>query len=119
MRRAGRWALGAVALVALGIVAGELSGWPFLRRPLQHALEKTAASEHKFVAIFAQRASETDRPTREDLHTPGCLCVVLYFHRRDAGQTSRVLIQGGRWVALDHIVHMEPYLGDESRQVSQ
>jgi Lon protease-like protein len=73
------------------------------------ALEAAAATEHKFVAIFAQRALETERPMQEDLHTSGCLCVVLYLHRRDAGSPSRVLIQGVRWVTLDAIVHMDPY----------
>src|SRR4029079_1008006 len=73
------------------------------------AIEAAIATEHRFLAIFAQRTAETERPTREDLHSPGCLCVVMYFHRRDAGEVSRVLIRGIRWITLDAIEHMEPY----------
>lgn len=73
------------------------------------AIETAVASEHRFVAIFAQRARDTEQPTQDDLHTKGCLCVVLYLHRGDAGRPSRMLIQGVRWITLDAIEHTEPY----------
>jgi Lon protease-like protein len=73
------------------------------------AIEAAVASEHRFVAIFAQRAHDTEQPTQDDLHTSGCLCVVLYFHLAEAGTPSRMLIQGVRWITLDAIEHTEPY----------
>lgn len=73
------------------------------------AIEAAVASEHRFVAIFAQRAHDTEQPTLDDLHTQGCLCVVLYFHRGEAGAKSRMLIRGVRWITLDAIEHTEPY----------
>jgi Lon protease-like protein len=79
------------------------------RATTRQAIEAAVTTEHRFIAIFAQRTSDTERPTREELHSPGCLCAVLYFHRRDAGEPSRVLIHGIRWIALDEIEHMEPY----------
>jgi Lon protease-like protein len=79
------------------------------RPTTRQAIEAAHATERKLIAIFAQRASETDRPAREDLHTPGCLCAVLYIHRNEAGDPARVVIQGIRWVALDAIEYTEPY----------
>jgi Lon protease-like protein len=73
------------------------------------AIETAVATEHRFIAIFAQRARDTEQPTQDDLHTSGCLCVVLYFHRAEARTPSRMLIQGIRWVTLDAIEHTEPY----------
>lgn len=73
------------------------------------AIETAVASEHRFVAIFAQRARDTEQPTQDDLHTQGCLCVVYYLHRGEAGAPSRMLIQGVRWITLDAIEHTEPY----------
>ena len=73
------------------------------------AIETAVASEHRFVAIFAQRARDTEQPAQDDLHTRGCLCVVLYLHRGEAERPSRMLIQGVRWITLDAIEHTEPY----------
>lgn len=73
------------------------------------AIEAAAATEHEFIAIFAQRAAETEQPTPEDLHTSGCLCVVMLFHRSGDGSPARVIIEGVRWITLEEIVHVEPY----------
>ena len=72
-------------------------------------LEVAVATQHRFLAIFAQRERDTERPAQDDLHTRGCLCIVLYLHRGEAGAPSRALIQGLRWITLDAIEHMEPY----------
>ena len=73
------------------------------------AIETAVASEQRFVAIFAQRAHDTEQPTQDDLHTQGCLCIVLYHHPGEAGKPSRMLIRGVRWITLDAIEHTEPY----------
>jgi len=79
------------------------------RPTTRRAIEAAAATERKLIAIFAQRASDTDRPALEDLHTPGCLCAVLYVRRDEAGDPTAVIILGIRWVALDALEHTEPY----------
>jgi ATP-dependent Lon protease len=73
------------------------------------AIEAAVASEHRFIAIFAQRARDTEQPTQDDLHTQGCLCVVLYHQPGEAGRPSRMLIRGIRWIMLDAIEHTEPF----------
>jgi len=71
------------------------------------ALDAAVATEPAFVAIFSQRAAETESPSRDDLHTPGCLCVVLYFHRGDG--KGWALIEGVRWVSLEALDQVDPY----------
>jgi Lon protease-like protein len=71
------------------------------------ALEAALATQPAFVAIFAQRTAETESPSRDDLHTTGCLCVVLYFHRGDGKGWS--LIEGVRWITLDALDQVDPY----------
>ena len=71
------------------------------------ALEAALATQPAFVAIFAQRAAETESPSRDDLHTTGCLCVVLYFHRGDGREWA--LIEGVRWITLDALDQVDPY----------
>jgi Lon protease-like protein len=73
------------------------------------AIEAAIATQPRFLAIFAQRAPGTERPTQDELHARGCLCVALYLHRGQAGAPSRVLLQGIRWITLDAIERMEPY----------
>lgn len=79
------------------------------RPTTRQAIEVAVATERKLIAIFAQRASETDRPGLEELHSPGCLCAVMYADRNAAGDVARVIIQGVRWVALDALEQTEPY----------
>ena len=80
-----------------------------MRATSLRAIDAADATEPGFLAIFAQRASETEQPTQNDLHSPGCLCRVLYVHRDEAGGKSFVIIQGVRWITLEAIEHMEPY----------
>jgi Lon protease-like protein len=79
-----------------------------LTRPTTlRALDAAVATEPAFVAIFAQRAAETESPSRDDLHTPGCLCVVLFFHHGDG--KGWALIEGVRWVSLESLDQVDPY----------
>jgi Lon protease-like protein len=71
------------------------------------ALEAALATQPALLAIFTQRAAETERPSRDDLHTIGCLCVVLYFHCSDG--KGWALIDGVRWITLDALDQVEPY----------
>ena len=71
------------------------------------ALEAALATQPAFLAIFAQRAAETESPSQGDLHTTGCLCVVLYFHRGDG--KAWALIEGVRWITLAALDQVDPY----------
>ena len=44
-------------------------------------IEAAMQIEPRFVAVFAQRALETERPTSEDLHPTGSLCIMRILHR--------------------------------------
>lgn len=77
------------------------------------ALDAVEQHEPRFLAIFAQRASETDRPAVDDLHTNGCLCVVLRVvlrHERNEGGARRsIVVAGVRWVTLAALEQVDPY----------
>jgi Lon protease-like protein len=73
------------------------------------AVEAALATEPRFLAIFAQRERDIERPTQDQLIAKGCLCVVLYLHRGAPGTPSRMLVQGMRWILLDAIEQMDPY----------
>lgn len=85
------------------------------------ALEAAMQSEPRFIAMFAQRAVETERPTSEDLHPIGCLCIVRVLHRRSTdgsptgggGEAARpvawIFIEGVRWIALEALEQTDPY----------
>src|SRR4051812_10433274 len=73
------------------------------------AIEAAMASQPRFLAVFAQREHDTERPTQDELIAKGGLCVVLYLHRGAAGAPTRVLIQSLRWIMLDAIEQMDPY----------
>lgn len=49
------------------------------------AIDAALARDPEFLAVFAQRASDTERPALDDLHSAGCLCRVLYAHRPAQG----------------------------------
>lgn len=73
------------------------------------AVEAALATEPRFLAIFAQRERDIERPTQDQLIAKGCLCVVLDLHRGAPGTPSRMLVQGMRWIMLDAIEQMDPY----------
>jgi ATP-dependent Lon protease len=73
------------------------------------AISAALATEVAFLAIFAQRTLEVDRPTVDDLHTTGCLCVVLHFQHRGDGAKSFTVVEGVRWITLEALEQMDPY----------
>jgi Lon protease-like protein len=83
-----------------------------------HAIEAAMQHEPHFLAVFAQRSTEIDRPAREDLHPMGCLCIVRVFHRWDDGPAAPgepprpmawTFVEGVRWVKLESLDQTEPY----------
>jgi len=80
-----------------------------LRPTTLRALEAAQQSQPSLVAIFAQRAIETDAPTQDDLHTTGCLCTILLLHRPDDGKPTSVIIEGVRWITLESLEQVDPY----------
>src|SRR5262249_20537719 len=51
-----------------------------MRPTTLRAIDAAAASEPRLIAIFAQRAADTERPAQDELHSPGCLCELLLVH---------------------------------------
>src|SRR5262245_32081023 len=55
-RRRAAYVAGAVlGVIALALVAGEVSGWPFLKTPVQHAMQRAAAVPVQFDGAFRIR----------------------------------------------------------------
>jgi ATP-dependent Lon protease len=77
---------------------------PATLRAVELALERQPA----FLAVFAQRTSDIERPTREELHHTGCLCVVLSYER-SAESPTWTLLEGVRWVTLEALARVDPY----------
>jgi Lon protease-like protein len=63
------------------------------------AIGAALASEARTIAVFSQRAAETEEVTFEALHPVGCVAVV---HARipEADQRAWVILEGARWVVL-------------------
>jgi Lon protease-like protein len=80
-----------------------------LRPTSARAIEAALGTEPALLAIFAQRAVETEVPTLADLHTVGSLCVVLFFHRGSEGVKPFVVVEGVRWVTLEALEQVDPY----------
>lgn len=53
--KAWAWAGGAVGVLVLGVAAGEVAGWPFLRSPLQNAMAKALAVPVQLDGGFSAR----------------------------------------------------------------
>jgi Lon protease-like protein len=88
------------------------------RPPSLRAIEAAMQGEPHFLAVFAQRSVDIERPTREDLHPTGCLCVVRVVHHWDDGAAGPgepprpvawIFIEGVRWVRLESLDQTEPY----------
>jgi Lon protease-like protein len=88
-------------------------GRPTTLRAIEVALERQPA----FLAVFAQRASDTEQPTRDDLHSTGCLCVVLAFERPAQGN-AWALLEGVRWVTLEALDQLDPHYAARVADVS-
>jgi Lon protease-like protein len=63
------------------------------------AIGAALATEARRIAVFSQRAAETEEVTAEALHPVGCEAVV---HSRipDGEQRAWVILEGARWVVL-------------------
>jgi Lon protease-like protein len=78
---------------------------PTTLRGLEAALQHQPA----FLAIFAQRASETEHPTQDDLHPTGCLCTLLLLQPAEGGIQTHAIVEGVRWVTLEALERVDPY----------
>jgi Lon protease-like protein len=88
-----------------------------------HAIEAAMQRRPAFIAVFAQRAIETEHPAREDLHAIGSLCIVRVLRSAaDAPGSSStaepprshpllawVVLEGVRFVELQALEQTEPY----------
>lgn len=91
------------------------------RASSMRALEVAMESEPALVGIFAQRAVETDQPTRDELHPTGSLCIVRILRRTSDGPLpgpsanrspnvlAWVMVEGLRFVSLESLDQVDPY----------
>lgn len=103
------------------VFPGSLVPMDLSRSTSLRAIEVVMQREPRLVAVFAQRAIETDRPTADDLHPKGSLCIVRVFHQFDDPPPSAtgepgpprarswILVQGVRWIRLDALEQLDPY----------
>lgn len=91
------------------IFPGGLAPLDISRPPSLRALGVVTASEPAWLAIFAQRAYETEAPALADLHTIGCLCIVRYAHTAAGGEKAWIIVEGVRWITLVALEQTEPY----------
>lgn len=80
-----------------------------MRPSTLRALEAAQQNQPPLLAIFAQRAVETEAPAQDDLHTTGCLCTILLMHRPDDGKPTTTIVEGVRWVTLESLEQVDPY----------
>jgi ATP-dependent Lon protease len=72
------------------------------------ALEAALASEHKEIAVFAQRDASTEVPDRASLFSIGTVAVIKRMAR--AEETIEVILQGTERVELVELYQAEPFL---------
>lgn len=85
------------------------------------ALEVAMQSKPPLVGVFAQRAVETEQPTRDELHPTGSLCIVRILRRvsdgpmpgpsesRNPNLLAWVMVEGLRFVSLESLDQVDPY----------
>src|SRR5262249_14216618 len=85
------------------------------------AMDAAMQSRPPLIGIFAQRAFEIDRPTRDDLHATGTLCMVRVLRRASDGPTPAppqgpnpnllawVMVEGLRFISLESLDQVDPY----------
>jgi Lon protease-like protein len=100
---------GALPLVAMRnalLVPGALAPIHVGRTSSRAAIDAALAATPPLIAVFAQRAADTEEVTAESLHSIGCEAIV---HTRipDGEQRAWVILEGVRWVALQSL---EPVL---------
>src|SRR5579863_1024557 len=90
--------------------------FPYLMLPLSvgrasslAAVEAALASEEKEVALFVQRDSSVDNPTREDLHPIGVKATIRKMSR-PSPESMEILVLGIERIALLKLDDSEPFL---------
>jgi len=94
------------------------------------AIEAARKTEPALLAVFAQRAPDIERPTRDDLHPTGSLCIVRVVRTgadipppqtvpppaappppSPAGppRLAWMIVEGIRWVELQALEQIDPY----------
>lgn len=91
------------ALLSPGAIAPLMIGRPASIAALRRAMEEAPA----LVAVFAQRAEQTEAPVRDDLHPVGCLALIRKFVPAE-DWAAMVVLEGIRWIGLEEIVATEP-----------
>ncbi len=80
-----------------------------ISRPASLAAVETAlASEDKTLLVVAQRNSEADSPSADELHAVGTKAVIIRMARDEA--VLQLLVQGTDRVRIERIESTEPYL---------
>lgn len=87
------------------------------------AIEAAMLTQPAFIAVFAQRAVDIERPAREDLHSTGSLCIVRILRRaadapvlpspteppRSRPLLAWLILEGVRFVELQALEQTDPY----------
>ena len=89
--------------------------YPFIIVPLSigressiHAVDQ-ALSEHRLVALVAQRDPSVDEPGAEDLYEFGTAAAIMRMLKLPDGRI-RILAQGVSRIRVEHVSESEPYL---------
>jgi hypothetical protein len=105
------------------VFPGSLIPMDIARPSSMRAIESAMHSEPAFLAVFSQRAFDTEHPTSDDLHPTGCLSIVRLLLRaaddpeiaaRTHPVTSGppqacVFVEGVRWITLEALEQIDPY----------
>jgi hypothetical protein len=104
------------------IFPGSLVPIDITRPASLQAIEAAMKTEPGYFAVFPQRAIATDRPTRDEIHETGTLCIARLLERpgdpppqsKVDEATSRpllawIVLEGVRWIALQALEQIDPY----------
>lgn len=72
-------------------------------------LVKKAYKGDKLLGVVAQRKSNADEPTKDDLYEVGCMAVIIKMLTLPDGNTT-IIIQGKRKFTVGEIVKEDPYM---------
>jgi ATP-dependent Lon protease len=103
------------------VFPGALIPLDISRPSSMRAIEVAMQSQPPLVGVFAQRAMETEQPTRDELHQTGSLCIVRILRRPSDGPMpgpsegrspnilAWVMLEGLRFVSLESLDQVDPY----------
>lgn len=97
-----------VALRGMTVLPGMLIHFDVNREITKQAIEQAMLSD-QMLLLMIQKDPDTEKPTKEDLYSVGCVAVVKQMIKLP-GDTIRVLVSGIGRGMLDHMVSEEPYL---------